>query len=68
MIWDKIFWLWFAFVAVAVLYMLSEEVSTFNLVFGSMVIGLGLIKLASERSEKDQRLLIKRRLLDKLKK
>ncbi len=68
MIWDKVFWVWFLFTALLALVMLLEDASTLNMVFGSMVIGLGLIKLAGERSGKSQPLKVSRKLLDKLKK
>ena len=68
MMWDKLFWLWFVITAMLALLLVFEEATTFNLLFGSMVIGLGLIKLADERAEKVRRPLVKRRLLEKLKK
>ncbi len=66
--WDKLFWLWFVITAMLALLLIFEEATTFNLLFGSMVIGLGLIKLAGERARKERGPLVKRRLLEKLKK
>jgi hypothetical protein len=66
MMWDKLFWLWFVITAVLALMLVLEEATTLSLLFGSMVIGLGLIKLAGERAERERRPLVKRRILDKL--
>jgi hypothetical protein len=66
MMWDKLFWLWFVITAVLALMLVFEEATTLSLLFGSMVIGLGLIKLAGERAERERRPLVKRRILDKL--
>jgi hypothetical protein len=66
MIWDKLFWLWFILVAVIFLVMLTEETTTLSLLFGSMLVGLGLIKLAGERSGPGPR--IRRSLLKRLRK
>jgi hypothetical protein len=68
MIWDKLFWLWFAFVTALFLAMLTEEATTLNLLFGSMLIGLGLIKLAGERSGRDRPLKVSRKILKRLEK
>ena len=62
--WDKLFWLWFLLMAVFFLVFFLEEGGTFTLVFGSLLVGLALIKLAGERSRAPR---VSRRLLRKLK-
>lgn len=62
--WDKLFWLWFALLAVLFLVLFLEEAGTLTLVFGSLLVGLALIKLAVERSARSPR--VSRRLLRKL--
>jgi hypothetical protein len=51
MIWDKLFWLWFALTAAFAILLFAEDPSTLNLVYGSMLVGLGLIKLAGEAGQ-----------------
>jgi hypothetical protein len=67
MIWDKLFWIWFSVVAALALMLILEEATTFNLLFASTVIGLGLLKLAGERARPGQ-VRIERKTLEKLKK
>jgi hypothetical protein len=66
MIWDKLFWSWFVIIASMAIYLLLEEATTFNIVFGSMLIGLGLTKIAGERA-KDKGLKADKKILEKLK-
>ena len=61
--WDRLFWLWFAFVAVLFLLVFIEEPGTLTLAFGSLLVGLALIKLAGERSRSPK---VSRKLLRKL--
>jgi hypothetical protein len=65
MIWDKIFWVWFVLLALLFLVLLTEDITSINLIFGSLLVGLALIKLAGERSRGD-RPRISRKLLRKL--
>lgn len=66
MIWDKVFWLWFIIMAVFVISLIMEDASTTNLAWGSMLIGLGLVKMAGERSAGGRG--ISRRLLERIRK
>jgi uncharacterized membrane protein len=65
MIWDRIFWLWFVMVSLLAVLLMLEETTTLSIIFGSLVVGLGLIKLAGERAGKS-RTKVRRKLLDKL--
>jgi hypothetical protein len=66
MIWDTLFWLWFAIVAVLFLLMLSDEATAVNLLFGSVLAGMGFAKIAGERSFAQPA--VSRKTLDKLRK
>ena len=50
MIWDTLFWLWFAVVAAMFLLILSDKATIMNLFFGSVLAGMGFAKIAGERS------------------
>jgi len=66
MIWDKLFWSWFAASAAFFLLILSDEASTVNMFFGSVLAGLGLVKMAGEGSPPQPR--VSRGILERLKK
>jgi hypothetical protein len=67
MIWDRLFWLWFALTAVLALYLLYEEPTAYSIFLSSVLIGLGFLKLACERSRED-RPMVSRRLIGKIRK
>jgi hypothetical protein len=67
MIWDRLFWLWFAVTAALALYLLYEEPTAYSMFLSSMLIGLGLLKLACERS-REGRSMVSRRLIGRLRK
>jgi hypothetical protein len=64
MIWDKLFWLWFFVFSMLAIALLSEEPATLNILFGSLIIGLGLVKISSERSR--GRVSVEKRILERL--
>lgn len=64
--WDRLFWLWFSLTAAFALYLLCETPGAHNIFLSSVLIGLGLLKLACERS-REGRTMISRRLLGRLK-
>lgn len=63
--WDKLFWLWFALLAILFLVLSFEEAGTLTIIFGSLLVGLALIKLSGERSRSPR---VRRSLLRKLSK
>lgn len=67
MIWDRLFWLWFLATAALALYMLYRDPTAYTIFLSSMLIGLGLLKLACERSA-DGRPMVSRRLIRKIRK
>ena len=66
MIFDKLFWLWFAAAGLLSVYLLMNDSSPYGFVFPVMLAGIGLCKL-SEESRKVPAGRISRRILEKLK-
>jgi hypothetical protein len=48
MLWDKLFWLWFVFSAALVIFLYLYEPGSPSIIFGLLLAGLGLSKLAEE--------------------
>lgn len=67
MIWDKLFWAWFLFVAILAIMLILEEATAFSLLFASVVVGLGLLKLSGERARPGYPM-IGRKILERLRK
>ena len=65
MMWDRLFWLWFLVTSAMALYLLYEDPTAYNIFLSSMLIGLGLLKLACERS-REGRPMMSRRLIGRL--
>ncbi len=61
--WHKLFWLWFIFTSFFSLMLMLEDASAANLLFSSLLAGLGIIKLGGERSERP---MVSRKLLKRL--
>ena len=62
--WDNIFWLWFIVAGFLLVYSTFYEYSLMTIIFSINIIGFGLLKLSQE---KEKRVKISRKLLDKLK-
>jgi Kef-type K+ transport system membrane component KefB len=69
MLWDKLFWLWFALSAVLVAAFYLSDAPGLSIAFGALAAGLGLTKLSQEsahrRSEarKPEEIRVSRKLL-----
>lgn len=48
MLWDRLFWLWFAFSAAVVILIYVQDPNPLAIMFGALAAGLGLGKLAEE--------------------
>ncbi len=74
MFWDRIFWVWFIFSVAVVLYIFLLGTSYFSLMFGLLIAGLGMVKLAEEagknklEKKKPKEILMSRALLRRLEK
>ena len=62
--WDNIFWLWFIVAGFLLVYSTFYEYSLMTIIFSINIIGFGLLKLSQE---KEKRVKISRKLLDKRK-
>ena len=78
MLWDRLFWVWFIFSAAVVILVYLQEPNAFAIMFGLLLAGLGLGKLAEEtgnhslhkrlEKEKPKDVKLSRALLKKLEK
>jgi hypothetical protein len=65
MIWDKIFWVWFAVAAAALICIMLLEGTPASIYFALLLAGLGFLKLAEESKASKT---ISKRLLERLRK
>ena len=64
MIWDRVFWLWFALSFVFLLLILASDSSLQSIYLFMLLAGLGFLKLAEECHRKEKT--ISKKLLEKL--
>jgi len=71
MIWDEVFWVFFIIAYIFVMFMLIESYSLVNIIYCTILIMLGIGKLAGEihskRTLEKPKIKVKRKILDELK-